>query len=332
MIDLEYSFADDRLQILKENTVDNTLCAARFLTLMEDWEEWELEDILDALRQGKIALDIEKLPKSANLGQSAARLQLEAKAESLADLQTQLEENDPLKLYLQEVSLFSGDAPDPNTPMDVQVEAMLGQAVALALQYVGKGVLLLDLIQEANLGLWEAVQNYEGGDYLEHCNWWMQQHLNGVVTLQARQNGVGQMLRQAMEDYRAVDEKLLVDLGRNPTREEIAQAMHMDVEAAQTVASMLENARVLQRVKSPEPEQLPQEEDQAVEDTAYFQMRQRISELLCRLDETSAKLLTMRYGLEGGLPMDAAEVARKLGMTQQEVVDMEAAALAKLRQ
>lgn len=331
MIELEYSFEDGLLQILKENTVDNTLCAAKVLTLMEDREEWEIEDALDALRQKKISLDIDKLPKTANFGQSATRLQMEAKAESLAALQEQLEENDPLKLYLQEVSLFFGDTPDPNAPMDVQVEGMLGQAVALALAYVGKGVLLLDLIQEANLGLWEAVQNYAGGDYLAHCTWWMEQHLSGAVTLQARQNGVGQMLRQAMEDYRAVDEKLLVELGRNPTLEEIAQAMHMDAEAAQTVASMLENARVLQRVKSLKPEELPQEEDQAVEDTAYFQMRQRISELLCRLDETQAKLLTLRYGLEGGLPMDAAQVARKLGKTEQEVVDLEAAALAKLR-
>ena len=331
MFDLEFDFADS-LQSIKENIVDNTLCAAKVLTLMEEREEWELEDALDALRQDGIALDITKLPKVSNLGQSAARLQLEAKAESVAQLQEQLEENDPLKLYLQEVALFTGEAPDPNGPMDVQVEAMLGQAVALALEYVGKGVLLLDLIQEANLGLWEAVQNYNGGDYLAHCNWWMQQHLNGVVTLQARQSGVGQLLRQAMEDYRAVDEKLLVDLGRNPTREEIAQAMHMELEAVETVASMLENARVLQRVKSPEPEELPQEEDQAVEDTAYFQMRQRIADLLCRLDETSAKLLTMRYGLEGGLPMEADQVARKLGLTQQEVVEMEAAALAKLRQ
>lgn len=331
MIELEYSFEDGLLQNLKENAKDNTLCAAKVLTLMEDREEWEMEDALDALRQEKIALDIQKLPKTSNLGQSAMRLQLEEKAESLPVLLEQLEENDPLKLYLQEVSLFQGDIPDPNAPMDVQVEALLGQAVALAFQYVGKGVLLLDLIQEANLGLWEAVQNFEDGNYLAHCTWWMEQYLKGAVTLQARQNGVGQMLRQAMEDYRAVDEKLLVELGRNPTLEEIAQAMHMDAEAAQTVASMLENARVLQRVKAPEPEQLPQEEDQAVEDTAYFQMRQRISELLCRLDEASAKLLTLRYGLEGGLPMEAAQVARKLGITQQEVVAMEAAALEKLR-
>ena len=69
----------------------------------------------------------------------------------------------------------------------------------------------------------------------------------------------------------------------------------------------------------------------AVEDTAYFQMRQRIAELLGGLDAREQKLLTMRYGLEGGLPLSPEETGRKLGMTPDEVVAAEAAALAKLR-
>ena len=73
------------------------------------------------------------------------------------------------------------------------------------------------------------------------------------------------------------------------------------------------------------------EEDQAVEDTAYFQMRQRILELLSVLPEADSRLLTLRYGLEGGLPLSPEETGRKLGLTPQEVVMKEAAALAKLR-
>ena len=76
----------------------------------------------------------------------------------------------------------------------------------------------------------------------------------------------------------------------------------------------------------------PQEEDQAVENTAYFQMRQRITELLSVLPEDAAKILTLRFGLEGGLPLSPEETGRKLGMTAQEVLAAESAALAKLRQ
>ena len=69
----------------------------------------------------------------------------------------------------------------------------------------------------------------------------------------------------------------------------------------------------------------------AVEDTAYFQMRQRISELLSGLGEKEQKLLSLRFGLEGGLPLSPEETGRKLGLTAEEVVAMEAAALAQLR-
>ena len=78
--------------------------------------------------------------------------------------------------------------------------------------------------------------------------------------------------------------------------------------------------------KEPEPE-----DDQAVEDTAYFQMRQRIMELLSVLTPEDAKLLTLRFGLEGGLPMSPEETGKKLGLTSQEVVQREAQALMKLR-
>ena len=79
--------------------------------------------------------------------------------------------------------------------------------------------------------------------------------------------------------------------------------------------------------KEPEPE-----EEQAVEDTAYFQMRQRIGELLSVLPAEDAELLTLRFGLEGGMPLTPEETGRKLGLTPQEVVMKEANALAKLRQ
>ena len=68
-----------------------------------------------------------------------------------------------------------------------------------------------------------------------------------------------------------------------------------------------------------------------MEDTALFQMHQRISDLLSALDDADAKLLTLRFGLEGGLPLSPEEVGRKLNLTPEEVVAREAAALAKLR-
>jgi RNA polymerase primary sigma factor len=154
-----------------------------------------------------------------------------------------------------------------------------------------------------------------------------------LLIIQAHANGVGQKMRQAMEDYRSVDERLLGELGRNPTLEEIALELHMSVEEADAVRKMLDDARILARAKKPpvDEEEEKEAEEQAVEDTAMFQMRQRILDLLSGLSEADQKLLTLRFGLEGAKPLSPEEAGRQLGLTAEEVVAREAAALAKLR-
>ena len=153
-----------------------------------------------------------------------------------------------------------------------------------------------------------------------------------AVTLQARANGVGQKARRGLEDYKQVDERLLGELGRNPTLEEIAEQLHMELEEAESLRKMLDDARLLAQVKTPEePEEEEQTQQQAVEDTAQFQSRARILDMLSGLDEKEAELLTLRFGLEGKPPVTPEEAGKRLGISPQAVLQMEAAALAKLR-
>ena len=100
-----------------------------------------------------------------------------------------------------------------------------------------------------------------------------------------------------------------------------------------SMKEMLEDARILAKVKKPPVDEEEEQEarEQSVEDTAMFQMRQRILDLLSGLSEADQKLLTLRFGLEGGLPMSPEEAGKKLGLTSQEVVQREAQALMKLR-
>ncbi|MBQ7344751.1 MAG: sigma-70 family RNA polymerase sigma factor [Oscillospiraceae bacterium] len=318
------------------------LSAARFLTLMEGEEEAVVEEALLHLQAEKVLLDVTDLPKAHGTGEAAARLRREEQLVDAGKLMQSLEETDPLRLYLEELAqipacgdvallaqrLLAGD----KSVVEQLTALMLSRVLDRACQMVGRGVLLQDLIQEGSLGLWEGILSYEGGDIEAHCDWYIRSAIGRLVTLQARSSGVGQKLRQAMEDYRAVDERLLGELGRNPTLEEIGQALHMAPEEAATVAKMLESARVLAQAKKvPEPEEETAEDQQAVEDTAYFQMRQRIADLLSDLDAEDARLLTLRFGLEGGKPLSPEETGRKLGLTPEEVVAREGAALAKLR-
>ena len=326
---------------LEEMHIGDTLSAARFLTLLEGESEETVEEAFEDLAAAHVTLDVAELPKTLGAGDTAVRLRREAELVKTGLDPAVLEPGDPLRLYLEEVAatpvcgdelLLAADAANgDDRVMERLTNLGLSRVIELAKEYTGYGVLLLDLIQEGSLGLWQAIGCFEGGDYMAHRDWWIRQSLARAVTMQARQSGVGHKLRQAMEDYRSVDERLLCDLGRNPTIEEIAEEMHISAEEATAVARMVENARMMGKVRAPEVEDDPAEEEAHVEDTALFQMRQRIAELLEGVSEEDAKLLTLRFGLEGGLPLSPADTGRRLGLTPEEVVAREAAALAQLR-
>ena len=316
--------------------------ALKLLSLLEDNDEDGALEALDALEEKGVSLDIHDLPNLPTGGNMALRLREEAQLVASGKLLTSLSENDPLRLYLEELAatpaagdvvLLAQQYLDGNENAAQQLVTLsLSRVVELASELAGRNVLLLDLIQEGSMGLWQGILHYEGGNFEAHRDWWIRQYLHRAVFLQARSGDLGQKLRQGMEDYRDMDQKLLSELGRNPVLEEIAEAMHVSVEEASVYAEMLTMARNRQQVDAAMEEKEPEpEEEQAVEDTAYFQMRQQIMELLSTLSPEDAKLLTLRFGLEGGMPLSPEEAGKKLGLTSQEVVMREANALAKLR-
>lgn len=316
--------------------------AARFLTLMEGEDEEALSDAFLDMEERRITLDISDLPKTAAVGEAALRLRREEQLVKQNTLAHALDENDPLRLYLEELAAIPvcGDeavlalecASGKDSAREQLLNLSLSRVVELAKAHTGNGVLLLDLIQEGSLGAWQSIISYTSGEFARHRDWHICQAMAQVITMQARANGVGQKMRQAMEDYRSVDERLLGELGRNATLEEMALQMHITPEEAEVVRDTLESARLLSQARAANaPKEEEPEDEQHVEDTALFQMRQRILDLLSNVSEADAKLLTLRFGLEGGLPLSPEETGRKLGMTPEEVIQREAAALVRLR-
>ncbi len=342
MIDLDFSFEQSPWEAAFESLQKGgSISAMRFLTLLEGESEDAVQEALLDLEMKEVTLDVSDLPKAPGTGEAAVRLRREEQLVKKGLKPTDLEENDPLRLYLEEVAALpaAGDvqrmaeryASGYEQVLPGITNLMLSTVISLAEEMTGKGVLLMDLIQEGSMGLWQGILSYRSGDFETHARWWIRQYLAKAVTLQAREMGLGQRMKQMMEDYRAVDDRLLTDLGRNPTLEEIALEMHITPEEAEAVSSMVDSARLLQKAeKEIECKEEP-EDEQHVEDTAYFQSRQRIEELLSVLPEKEAELLQLRFGLEGGLPMSPEDVGKRLGMTPEEVVAMEAAALEKLR-
>lgn len=343
MTELEFTFDEplwaQKLRLLPSG---GELSAAMLLTVMEEETEEALEEALLFLESRHIRLRVAELPRPALTGQAAVRLRMEEAWAGQGTFLEQLEENDPLRLYLQEVeqlpkpadvaALARRFASGYDSALPALTNAMLPTVIEMARDFTGRGVLLMDLIQEGSLGLWQGILAYQTGAFEPHARWWIGQYLAKAVLLQARQAGIGQKMKQAMEDYRSADQWLLTQLGRNATLEEIAAHIHVTTEEALAIRDMLSAARLMQQAAPAQPEETADApEEQAVEDTAYFALRQRVQELLSSLDERDARILTLRFGLEGGLPLSPEEVGRKLKLTPEEVVTREGAALAKLR-
>lgn len=340
---MEFTFEESAWeQALKMLRPGDVLPAARALLLMEEMSDEEAEEALLALEEQGITLDITDLPMDSGSGEAALRLRQEQQMVKSGNLLAGLDENDPLGLYLQEVSNMpvAGDAQalaeqyaaGKEEVLQDLTNLCLSRVVETACGHTGRGILLLDLIQEGSLGLWQGILRYTDGDFDKHIDWWIRQYLAKAALMQARNSGIGEKMKTALEDYRDMDQQLLDELGRNPTLEEIAEAIHITTEEAAVVAEMLTQAKLRQQtVLSREPKEETPDDNQAVEDTAYFQARQRVLDMLSTLSEQEAKLLTLRFGLDGGLPKTAQQAGEILGLTAEEAVNMEAAALSKLR-
>lgn len=342
MIDMDISFGDSPWEAwMNRKKYGDSLSAAQLLTFLEEETEEGVEDAFAALEDRGLKLDVTTLPSRQFVGQAALRLRQEEQMAKENMALQDLGPNDPLRLYLEEIAslppaeeteeLLRQAADGDEKAQEILTGAGLRRVAEIAKEFTGYGVLLMDLIQEGSMGLWKVVSGFSGGDYPSLRDDAIRQAMARAVTLQARESGVGRKMRQALEDYRAVDQRLLAELGRNPTLEEIAQELHMTPEDAATVKRNLDDARILAQATAPKEEAEPEEENQAVEDTAYFQMRQRITELLSVLPEEDARLLSLRFGLDKELPLSPEDTGKRMGLTPQEVVAREAAALARLR-
>lgn len=315
--------------------------ASVLLTMLENENDDVIDGVFEDIFDRKISLNVETLPQYASGGKLANQLIQEEQMVKRGISVTELAETDPLRLYLEEIAALPaiGDeqmlaqqyASGRKEVASELTNLGLSRVVKLAQEYVGHGVLLIDLIQEGNVGLWQGIAGYHSGDYIQSIRYSIHHYLSKAVFLQAKNSGIGHKMRQAIQDYRSADEKLVMELGRNPSVPELADALHMTVDEVEAVRKMMNDALLINQVNRSTEEDEPEDSNSAVEDTAYFQMRQRIAELLSVLDEQHAKILSLRFGLDQSLPLTAEQTAQKLGLSVQQVMTKEAEALALLR-
>jgi RNA polymerase primary sigma factor len=246
----------------------------------------------------------------------------------------------PLLTWPQEVELAKRiEAGDQSAVQELSV-ANLRLVVSIAKRYVGRGMHLLDLIQEGNLGLLKAVEKFDyrkGFKFSTYATWWIRQAITRAIADQARTIRIPVHMVETINKLSRIERQLVQDLGRQPTPAEIAAEMGIDPDKVREIQKIAQEPVSLETPIGEEEDShlgdfIPDEETQAPAEAASMRMlKEHLEGVLGTLTDREEEVLRLRYGLEDGRARTLEEVGRVFGVTRERIRQIEAKALRKLR-